>query len=175
MSFTIHKNRQFIQIAKTPIQVFKTVIPPTYIHEAWVAHWEEGCWYSSTIQFGYQEGREYEEIMWGKNEDEKNIRYFGFSSYDSSVVAFRSREWPDHNLIVVEFEIPVGAEYMHNPETHTYISNRIKCIGYYPLYRSILDSFAYPFIKLFNLFNHERQKQTHRPNGTDVILSRSAS
>jgi hypothetical protein len=161
MCFIIHEKHQFIQVATEPITVFKTVYPPVQMYPTtpWLAHYLEGerCWYSEVSKFCYRESNTYTDTDWGKDdifferEKPRKIR-FGFHSYESSVAAFRARTWPDGTTVVVEFEIPIGAEYYYNPDTGEYVSEKITCIKYYPLLRSLVDGILYPFLQLTKLF-----------------------
>lgn len=159
MCFKIHKKFPFEQIATEPIIVFKTVMPPRYLRDPWIAHFEEQekVWYSPVMEFRFREGAMFRSEIWGdqyfqKYCDPGTISY-GFHSYASSVTAFLSRDL-EHDLVIAEFVIPVGAKYYYNPSTNEYISEAIICIGYYPLWKSIVDSLLHPFTSFYKLLKH---------------------
>jgi hypothetical protein len=157
MSFTIHPQHSERKIAEKPLPCFKPLLHPKYEKEPWMALLEKDgrMWCSPESGHRYQEGKT-ERIEYWEKELELLIHdgeiLFGFHSYENSVKAFASRGWEDHDLVVVQFEIPVGATYYYNPSDGMYISNAIKCIGYYPLYKGLMDSLFYPFIRTKMLF-----------------------
>lgn len=142
------------QTALKSIQCFKVVVPAAQSGYPWYDQVgsTKPVYYTLHEKFRLVEGRTYSEERWREGEAEmEGEQIFGFRSFDSSVTAHKLK-WDDHYNVVIEMEIPKGSLYFHDKQRGIYLSNQIKCVGYYPMYMSLWDSLTYPFTKLLSLF-----------------------
>lgn len=155
--FIVHARHKEVKTAERPIQCFKLVIPHKYSnHGSRILDEREDnhVYYALWQGFRYVEGHTYDAIGWEEKTwgGDPGTITFGFHSYSSSVIAHHEHYGQSYDTVVVEYEIPVGARYYYNPNTREYVSNKIKCVRWYPIYLSLWDSLSWPVRKLLLLF-----------------------
>lgn len=143
------------ETAQKPIQCFKVVIPAAQAVYPWYDEYEakhHPTFYTLHERYRLIAGAWYHEPRWRQGEAEmEGEQIFGFRSYDSSVPAHKLK-FDSLDTVVIKCEIPKGSLYFHDKDQGIYLSNQIKCIGYYPIYMSLWDSITYPFTRLLSLF-----------------------
>lgn len=129
--------------ANKAITVFKSVYP----EESMPFYRRIGAeFYSKTELYGFSTNELVTDHRWGQGiEEMRPFVLFGYRSFDNPVHALHFQQENDYNVVLCKFQIPKGARYYHNKETHEYISESIICVGKYPLYRSLLDGVLFLF------------------------------
>lgn len=160
MCFQLHKSQLEPKTATKAITCYKLLVVPNNYHCAHPLLLEQArekkAFFSFVRDFEYVTGKSYSESLWGQEEPiyrQAKLRLYGFHSYGSLAMILHHRQGDWYDEVIVEFEIPVGSQYYYNPTTDEYISQEIRCIGHYPLWKAMFSVLLHPIRKVAALYS----------------------